>query len=146
MPLMDNLQERPLLRAYLGAPQTLINNTNAVVLFDEVNFDTVSMLDIAAGSKIRIKQSGYYAMTCQVEFASNASGTRKAIFKLNGTTELVHEIASPSGYVETYADLDTLEYLTEGDYIEVIAFQDSSGNLDLGSGRDETFITIQRVA
>jgi hypothetical protein len=77
---------------------------------------------------------GLYLLTTVIAFSTTAITTRTLIwFRKNGTTRLTPYIgtnASAGGSVWQHGS--TITNLVAGDYIEVMAWQDSGGALNIG--------------
>ena len=77
--------------------------------------------------------AGFHVFGGSIEFASNTVGYRAIGVRLNGTTILAYK-KQPTvvGDVSTL-DISTGYYLNDGDYLELIAYQNSGGGLVVNS-------------
>jgi hypothetical protein len=120
-------------RAYTGTAQTLATGVDTALALDVETFDT-SGFHAVTGSTSRLTvpagKAGYYMIGGQVSFAANTTGRRRAQVRLNGSTSIAAHAISPSPAGNTYLSLSVLYYLNDNDYLELLATQESGGNLD----------------
>ena len=90
--------------------------------------------------------AGRYLIVGQVAFVGNSTGQRFAQIRLNGTTYLGarNVVVSNSAYY-TYVGVETINNLAYGDYIELMALQDSGASLLLSPLTYTTFLAIQKI-
>ena len=75
-----------------------------------------------------------------VSFVSNATGSRKLIVLLNGTTTIGSSSTAPgSGAVTSEATVSIDWMLIDGDYVEFQAYQSSGGSLNTVPGTGVTY-------
>ena len=88
-------------------------------------------------------KGGRYNLRASVAFANNATGDRIVFLRKNGTDEFAEGWAAPtSSTYWTYVTVQADAYqLNDGDYIEIVVYQASGGNLTVGgtnqAGRTE---------
>lgn len=83
-------------------------------------------------SAITVKAAGWYQIQSQVQFADNITGNRRIkLFKNGITLDRTEAIAAPISGVAAYVVTSILSYLLPGDYIQVQAYQNSGGALDV---------------
>lgn len=116
--------------------QTLTNNTPTVVTFwsGAEDYDLDSYHESATHpSRFTATTSGYYVFTTRILFASNATGIRRIGFAKNGGADLWQddEDASGGGTQTVLTGTSWPFAMSAGDYMEVTAYQNSGGNLDL---------------
>lgn len=98
----------------------------------------------AAGAPKSI--SGFYTISAGVEFASNGAGLRQLKILKNGATVLAYDNRTPvPGGFPTRLSLTHQALLVEGDYIEVVVYQNSGGNLDVSAGADRTWFSMAKT-
>lgn len=126
-------------RAYSAVTQSVPNATaTALTLGSESSrgFDTVGMHSVSSNtSRFTIQTPGYYSGSGAAFFLANATGVRQLYWRLNGSTPLA-PIAQQfgSGTTDLYFDAPLLPiFLAAGDYLELVAYQNSGGALDVGS-------------
>ncbi len=117
--------------------QSLNNSTTTVINFDGEDFDTNGLHDNSTNnSRITIPSGlgGKYLFIAYLQYASNTTGARQVGFFLDGTTYLESPIFPNNGVGGNYVYVLALHELTEGQYMEVIGWQNSGGALDVEKG------------
>ena len=76
---------------------------------------------------------GIYVIVGQLRWAANVNGVREVSILLNGTTQIanVSHINLSADYI--YANVTTTYKLTVGNFVELSAYQNSGGNLNIDS-------------
>lgn len=122
-------------RAYLNtATQALNNNTNTPVQFDGESYDTDAFHDnVVNKTRFTAPVDGYYLMVANVTFAANATGTRQLFFMVNGTT-VISNAVFPANTASVIYNTHAIYPLVAGDYVELIASQNSGGSLNIVGG------------
>jgi len=122
-------------RAYNSAALTIATATLTALTLNSERYDTDAIHSTSSNtSRFTIPFDGYYRITGIVSWAANATGSRQTRIMLNGvggtTIGIVLEQASPAGVV--LIQQVTADYLlTAGDYVELVVFQNSGGNLNV---------------
>jgi len=129
-------------RVYLGTAQSIPNNTSPTVALDSVNFDSGSNFDITGHSYI-VPATGIYRISAQAYWPPNTNGVR-VVHIYQDTTVISKTAVIPGGY-DIATTVHTLESLTAGQNIYMGVYQNSGASLDLGAGREYTYMTVQRV-
>ena len=117
------------------------NNTLATLTFNGERFDTTGFHDNATNnSRITIPsgKSGKYLFTAQTFFDANATGKRAIWLSYNGSRTGVSSTSSSnagSSAAEIGSQVSVVVDATAGDYFELVAYQNSGGNLFL-AGND----------
>lgn len=121
--------------AYLGTNQTITNNTDTVVSFDTVMFDTGSNFSTST-HKFTAPIAGFY----QFNAFANMQGTGTYILGLqkNGSDYVRLSQLNASGNGAGSAFLQ----LAAGDTIAVYVFQNSGGNITLNASGTPAYITL----
>ena len=115
--------------------QTISNNTTTAITFDAEDFDTDAFHDNSTNtSRITIPsgKGGKYLFTASGHWDDNATGDRQMYLRKNGTTSPnipSYQRWSSDGYVGVV--FASVFELVATDYIELIVFQNSGGNLVL---------------
>lgn len=123
-------------RAYNNANQTLSNNSWTVVPFNNEEWDTDSMHEsVTHPSRLTVSTTGFYLLDVTAWFTANAAGYRYIQVVKNGvavnSSPLLYEGRSPSAAGTSIIAASGMCQLTAADYIELYAYQNSGGNLDL---------------
>lgn len=119
-------------RVFHNTSQSIPNNTVTVVTFNSERWDTDVIHDNATNnSRLTCKTAGVYDIGANVRFASNATGMRSLRLRLNGVTDIAEENRTALSGVATVFIVFTEYLLAVNDYIEVSAFQNSGGSLNI---------------
>jgi hypothetical protein len=129
--------------AYKSANQTISNGTGTIVSFDSESYDTNGFHDnVTNNSRMTIPSSyaGKYLITAMFYYASNATGYRELSIKKNGS--FITYFYAPGNSQPNTIQGSLVLNLTVGDYIQLNAYQNSGGNLDLNGAADVTYFQI----
>jgi hypothetical protein len=117
------------------AAQSLTNNTVTKITFNTASltpttdsYDPKAWFD-NANDRITVGQAGFYNITANVGFATNATGRRLVQIYVNGSDRGGVQLAALSG-ATTLLSVSTNVYLAATDYVEVHALQQSGGALN----------------
>jgi hypothetical protein len=122
-------------RVLLTAAQSISNSTDTSIAFTSETYDTdgyhstttnTSRMTIPAG------KAGYYQLSSSVTYKPNGTGIRATDFFKNGVRAQYSEI-KPQSSGDQSVSQTTILYGAEGDYFEVVVFQNSGGALDIYS-------------
>lgn len=118
-----------------SADQTIANNTVTAVQFTTEDYDTNTMHDNATNNtRVTIKKTGYYLLTHQVYFQLNATGERESWVRKNGggaRYAWIRQTSASSSLNSVLSGSDGPILLSAGDYVELVVYQDSGGNLNV---------------
>jgi hypothetical protein len=126
----------PCARVFHSANQSTTSGVFLSVAFDSERFDTDTIHDtVTNNTRLTCKTAGKYLITASIEIAFNATGTRIATLRLNGVTPLASMSvpAAATGSVPTRLTPTTIYDLAVNDYVEVQAWQDSGGALNVSA-------------
>ena len=120
-----------------SAAQTLSNATATAITFNGENFDTDAYHDNSTNnSRITIPagKGGKYVVSARATFASNITDQRRIQLRVNGSATAIDLFNTSTGVAGEPFTMQTIRFLSlsAGDYVEMFAFQQSGGNLDLG--------------
>lgn len=130
-------------RVYKDSAQSITNNTETLITFNQETFDNDTMHDNATNnSRITITTAGVYLIKAQLAFASNSTGYRQALFKKSNSSALAYVTIAAANGERTNVQITTLAELSASDYIEVYGRQTSGGNLNIeGAASDPYYAT-----
>tara|TARA_R110000868_G_scaffold11064_3_gene54330 strand:- start:1072 stop:1572 length:501 start_codon:yes stop_codon:yes gene_type:complete len=132
----------PRCRLTNSANISLTNNLATAVTFDTETHDTGGMHSTSSNtSRITIPTggSGMYLIGAGIEFAANATGTRDVNLRINGTTIIASSRATATSATSaTRLMTNTIYPLNAGDYVEIMAFQNSGGALNITAASEYT--------
>ena len=124
------LAKAPAARANLTtAEQSIPNTTPTAIEFDDEDFDSHGLFDLANGSRLVAPIAGIYEITGGIDWAINATGERTTAISINGTAVAarVRDEASAGRHAQNVA---TLVHLAAGDFVQLEGTQTSGGNLE----------------
>jgi hypothetical protein len=119
-----------------SASQSLNNGTTTALTFDTEDFDTDAFHNnVTDNSRITIPtgMAGKYEFKASIEFAPDANGYRRFIFKKNNSSEYrMNAFQAAPGTLQTSVLSGSIILdLIVGDYVEVVAWQGSGVSLDV---------------
>ena len=139
-------RNRPAARAYQTNAQTLPHNSGQWISFDTQDFDTDGMFT-PTDTKIYAKRlSGYYLAEANVEFAPNGTGYRYALLCKNADTYLAADEHLAITDFETMCRVSRVVYLAVDDYVRVMGFQNSDGNLNTAACSFCTWMSLAHLS
>lgn len=119
-------------RVYHSANQSILNNTLTALAFDSERVDTDTIHDTATNnSRLTCKTAGVYSISGTAEYANNVTGNRELAVRLNGTTYIAAIKYPAATLLTSLVVIETKYALVVNDYVELIAFQDSGGALNV---------------
>lgn len=111
-----------------GDKTGVANNTATPIDFDVIDADGDNMFDLADPTKVTIRTAGWYDVSGGLTFESNTGGsTREVQIRLNGATVIQRSTRDPNASGSTHVSVATTDYFNVGDYVELVAFQNSGG-------------------
>jgi hypothetical protein len=122
--------------AFSTATQTLTTGTFTAVALNAEDFQVGALHSTSVNNtRVTIATTGKYLFVGAISYVPNATGQRIAVLRANGATygEKL-DFPSNGGACTFMAQVTKLWSLVAGDYVELIAFQDSGGNLNIGDG------------
>lgn len=133
---LDFLANPPACRVTHNTTQSHTNNGNwQAVVFNTESYDTAGMHSTSVNtSRITITDAGLYLVRAAAAFAASVTGLRNLGFRVNGSGTGGPTYAGQSypGHANDalMSHSDVIK-LVAGDYVEVVAFQNSGGNLTI---------------
>lgn len=120
-------------RAYNSADQSAGTAVWKTLAFNLEDFDTDDIHNNATNnSRLTCKTAGKYLIGGVVRWSPNATGIRSARIYLNGATVIAEVTDVNAGGADDIAlDVQTVYDLAANDYVELQAFQNSGGNLNV---------------
>jgi hypothetical protein len=119
-----------------SANQTISTATTTAITFDTELFDTDGFHSTATNtSRITIPtgKAGKYLLTGTVNHFSNGTGFRQGGFRKNGSAEAFYNINANTGD-STSGSISEILDLAVADYVEMVGYQNSGGNLAILGG------------
>lgn len=111
-------------------------------------FDNATMLDVGGNpTRITIPATGFYLLSAFIPWEGSGTGYRMIGFRKNGAgTILGRDIIDDSVGVGDQQTITSMIYLTAADYVEVVALQNSGGDLNVSNGVDTPAFSALRLA
>ena len=132
---IDGANSNWLSRVTATAAQSLTNNTVTKLTFNTASatptsdsYDPQAWFD-NANDRITVGQAGFYNITANVSFATNATGRRLVQILVNGADRGSVQMTASTAST-TIISVSTNIYLAATDYVEVHALQQSGGALN----------------
>jgi hypothetical protein len=124
------LTDIPSCRAYNDANIVIAHNSNTPVTFNSESWDTDEIHSITSNtSRLTCKTAGIYLLHACIIWADNATGERILNFRVNGSDFVSSERRASHG--NAWMTLVDVAHLAVNDYVEIIAYQTSGGNLNI---------------
>jgi hypothetical protein len=122
----------PQARVYHNAAVVCTTATDTVIPLNSERYDTASLHDVAVNnSRLTAPTAGLYDIAWSLRFVANAAGFRQAKVKLNNTTFIAIQAIPPVNGDLTGLVASTQYRLAAADYVELVAYQTSGGNLNV---------------
>lgn len=117
---------------------TLADSTLTALSFDTERYDTAALYSGGAPTRITIPTAGIYNIGSCIQYAFNTTGYRFNGIRLNGANFLAAQLQLPVTTAATGTDitLNVQWQFSVGDYVELMAFQNSGGGLDVTKAAD----------
>jgi hypothetical protein len=130
--------QAPAIAAKAGntAAQALVTGTVTVMTLGTTRYDNDTMTSVA--NRLTVKTAGIYEIGGLLHYVLNGTGDRGIGLRLNGGTyvDWVLDVAAVNQSTRLNASVHVS--LVPGDYIELIGWQTSGGNLNTQTGTDPT--------
>jgi len=124
----------PSARVYNNAAISIPNNTFQALTFNGEMWDTDTIHNISTNTgRLTCVTAGIYNIHGHVQFAANTTGIRTVRIILNGSAYLASQANHQSSAAVTDLSVNTIYSLSASDYIELVAYQNSGGALDVNA-------------
>lgn len=133
-------------RVTKSADQSISDNTETLVTWNQEDFDTNTLHDNSSNtSRFTVSKTGKYIVEATLNWAGHATDAtqRSFVFLVNGTTVVgAASITQQTATSDMVLNGVSIVSLTAGDYIEVKAYQNSGGSVNIQSARSHYAITF----
>lgn len=124
--------DRASARAYNSANISTTSGSDEVLTFNSERFNDSGMHNTSSNtSRLTAHVDDVYKIGCSVVFASNSTGYRQVILRLNGITNIGGDTRPAVNGQDTIINVNVTYQLAVGDYVEVLARQTSGGALNV---------------
>ena len=116
--------------------ETIPSSSSTTLTYNTEDFDTANLHSTTTTtSRLIAPVAGKYMIMASAEWTTNTSGRRILILELNGTTQIMRDSVSPNNDsgIGPEQEVETVYQLAAGDYVEVVAYQDSGSSLAVQS-------------
>lgn len=121
-------------RVYNSANISIANNTSASPTFDSERYDSDDMHSLVTNpGRITFTRAGKHLVIAHMQFASNATGIRQTIIRLNGTTNLAAVTTNAVNGGATDLNVSTVYDFAINDFVDVVVYQNSGGALNISA-------------
>jgi hypothetical protein len=135
-------------RVYNSAAITLTSGASTALTFDSERYDYDNIHSTVTNTgRLTATTAGIYHISGHARFDVNATNQRFILIRLNGSTTIANQTAQAlAGSLNTALTVSTIYELAAGDYVELLAYQNSGGNLDVtATGNHSPEFMMMRV-
>jgi hypothetical protein len=134
-------------RVFNDANLTISNALATVLTFNSEDWDVGGCHSTVSNtSRLIAPVTGKYTVVGQVWFVANSTGIRGIYILKNGTVKCQVGDNYPHGTYSCVLNITTIVDLAVGDYVELSAYQNTGGNLDVRYLSDRTpYFMMQRM-
>jgi hypothetical protein len=127
------LNAPPSARVYNDANISINNDTTTALTFNTERFDTDTIHNTSTNTnRLTCQTAGLYLIYGCVSWAANNAGSRSATIRLNGSTIIAVSSILNLGAADLPRNvLSTVYSLSASDYVELTAYQNSGGALNV---------------
>lgn len=136
---------------YRAANQAINTAANTAIQFTHEEWDTAGFHDNATNNtRLTMPYAGKYLFEACVQFATGAGTLRYILFQVNGSASAGFQKGLQSQQIASAVTVVSLASsavfnLGAGDYVELIAFQDSGGALNVTATNYAPWFQVQRL-
>ena len=137
---INDVSYAPAVRVYHNAAQSITTSgTPQALAFNSERYDQAgnaadTQHDTSTNnSRLTCRYAGVYSISGTAEFASNSTGFRSLLIRVNGTTFIANQSTAALSGVATPLAVETKYSLAVNDYVELVANQTSGGALNVNS-------------
>ncbi|MBA4373329.1 MAG: hypothetical protein C0402_10780 [Thermodesulfovibrio sp.] len=142
-----SITQAPKVRAYFTTlPADVTSGNSTSMGFDTDSYNIGDIHNTAVNpSLFTVPVTGYYRMSAIIWFQTNATGFRQVYLKQGGTTNVASAIVPAVTGANTQVVVTTTGFMNAGDYVEVMALQNSGSSLSIGSGDGASHFAMEYV-
>lgn len=136
--LKDRVDNPPRARLSHSTTQSLTSGADTALAWDSEADDSAALHDTSTNnSRITIPtgEGGWWLFSAAVEFTAHASGERKLSLRVGGSSDYAYEAVGAAASGVTRLGVTAHLALAAGQYVEVIAAQNSGGALTVTTTR-----------
>jgi len=116
--------------------ETIRSSVFSPLNFNVEDFDTDALHSPSTPSRLTAAIAGKYLSSANLQWSgSSTAGQRQMRIQLNGATDIAGNTETPTAAAAgPFMGISTVYALAAGDYVQLIVWQSSGGNLDLVAG------------
>jgi hypothetical protein len=114
-----------------SAAQSVASGTTSVALTANTEAFDNAAWHTGSEAKLTAPIDGRYLFIATVQFAANATGNRRMAFRVDGTTVYESTLVGGTTTNSIVTTAPRMLTLTAGQYVEVVVWQTSGGNLNV---------------
>lgn len=119
-------------RVYNAANISAANGASTLLTFNSERYDLAGLHSTSVNTgRLTAPVAGRYAIVAHVTFDTNATGNRQVLVEVNGATLIAADSRNAVSGSATHIAVATEYELAAGDYVQVYAFQNSGGALNV---------------
>lgn len=136
--LRDNVSwlatDAPHARVFNSAGGAIADVTDTALQFNTERVDVGNMWTSGANTRLTVPTGGggFYMIHGSNQWAASASGYRALAIRLNGTTAIARVVVGGQNALQEQ-NVTALYQLAVGDYVELVVYQNTGGNLNVNS-------------
>lgn len=148
---LDYLANSPSCRVFTTSTAAFVTATWGAIPFDSESWDTASMHSNSTNNtRVTAPDAGLYVVEGVVCFAAHATGLRLAGLRVNGSgatgpawgTNYTNALPTP---FPSHVPISAIIKLAVGDYVELVGWQSSGGNLNLFNENGDNHLAVKWV-
>lgn len=137
---------QPACRVYNSANISINDSTTTALTYNSELSDPTGMHSTSSNThRITIATAGVYLFVSHTRFAANTTGSRAAVMRHQGTTEVARDVrsASTSGF-DNSVSLTALYPMAASEWMDIAVYQNSGGALNVeASGASPSFSAVR---
>lgn len=145
VPLIEGMNPKPICNISNSAAQSVANAAYTALNFDTEEVDNYALHSTSSNtSRITILYSARYRVSYSLQFAANATGIRTGRIRRDGATLLwnAESVPTAGAGVDTTVQGSFVVKLDATQYIELEAYQDSGGALNMQGGNGTSLTVV----
>ena len=129
----------PCARVTRSAAKSINDSSDTAIDFDQQRFMTDAIHSVSSNNtRLTVPYTGRYYIGASIEWAANATGVRRMLIKLNGSTIIAGLLTDGSAADNGFMTISTFFALSKSNYVELYVRQDSGGALNVNASGNNT--------
>ena len=134
-----DVSQAPAVRVFHNAATAIVTSTTTALNFNSERYDQAGGASAAQhdtvtnNNRLTCLYAGIYMIDGHIQWAASTSGNREISIRLNGATFIADHGSSPQLAINFGQSICTTYTLAVNDYVELLVWQNSGGNLNVNS-------------